>query len=274
MKTLLNLITVLVTTTGIALAGSHGNSATSHPRNGCAPTHPNFQNSFNHANHRHASTHQAHRVPGQNAAFVIVDIGQNACTVQEDTLYGQSAPMDPAGVDNYLTSLAHMNELQAQRLANENQRRNAESQLRLRKAQAELRAAEKEERMALARERNAARPRAVPSEKLVLSPSGTIAWPTFFQAENYSDYRTKVNQVLQEKALTSHVSDADRQQIAEMTDQILEELKANIQNIRPQDYVAAKSFARGLLAELQSQPSPNDRSRAGDVEAQTEPAGQ
>ena len=52
-----------------------------------------------------------------------------------------------------------------------------------------------------------------------------------------------------------------------MTDGILEGLKADIRNMQPQDYVAVKSFARSLLAELQSPPSHNYRPHAGGLYA-------
>lgn len=93
------------------------------------------------------------------------------------------------------------------------------------------------------------------------------------QKENYSDYRAKVDKVLQQKARTGQVSGADRQQIAEMTDQILEELKADVQNMRPQDYVAVKGFARQLLAELKSQSVRSDPANTGGMVADAKPAG-
>jgi hypothetical protein len=188
--------------------------------------------------------------------------------------YGQAAMADSAGRYNYLSSLADMNELQRQRLANENERQHAEDRLRLRKMQAELREVEKQKRMDLIQEQNAAGPRAAPSVNVVSPISDAIDWPTWLQNENYSHYRAQVTQLFQQKARTGQVPAADRQQIEQMTAEILAELKTDIRNIRPQDYVAVKRFARALLAELQDPPSPNDRPNAGGLMAQVKPAGE
>jgi hypothetical protein len=193
--------------------------------------------------------------------------------IRDDTLFGQPAQVDSTAGYNLLASLARMNEMEMQRLAVENQRERAENQLRLRKMKSELRDAEYQKRKALLREQNAARPHAAQPASVV-SPSGAIAWPIFLRDDNYSDYRAKVKELFQQKARTGHVSAADRQQITQTTEKILAELKDNIQNIQPQDYVAVKTFLRGLLTELRKQPSPNNRLCAGGLVVRAESVGE
>ncbi len=276
MKTLLTMLVMFAATATTALAGPHGNSVIPHPQTGHPPVPPVFQDSFNQAgsDHRQASAPQQRKRQGRKEAFLIVDDSQSATTPEEGMFCGQDSLANSAVIYNYLTWLAGMNELQVQQLALENQRQSAENQLRLRKTQVELRAAENQKRMARIREQNAARPRAVQSVNVVLSPSGAVAWPTLFQGENHSAYRARVNQLLQQRARTERVSDDDHREITQMTDRILAQLKADIQNVPPQDYVAAKSFARGLLTELRNQPSSKDRLGAGGLVAEARPAGE
>jgi hypothetical protein len=184
------------------------------------------------------------------------------------------ALVEPVGLSNYLTSLARMNDLQTERLAMENQRQNAEDQLQLRKRRAELREAENQKRVALIRQHNAARPHAARPASVVSPISGDIAWPAFLQGDEFGEYRALANQLLQQRDRTGQIAAADGRQIERMTEKILEQLKAEIQNMRPQDYVAVKGFTRGLLAELRSRPLPDDRSRAGGLMVQAKPAGE
>ena len=241
MKTLRNLVFLFTATAGTALAQTRGTSGTGWSHNGYRPVAPAFQKGFN---------------------YVVLDY---CCTAprHENGFGGQAALMDSAARFNYLASLARMNDLQVQRLAMENQRQKAEDQLQLRKMRAELREAENQRRMALIRRQNAARPRAAQPANVAAAIAGTIAWPTFLQGEEFGDYRSLVSQVLRQRERTGRPSAADSRQITQMTAEILEELQADIQNMRPQDYVAVKSFAHGLLAELRSQPSSNDGPRVG-----------
>ena len=93
------------------------------------------------------------------------------------------------------------------------------------------------------------------------------------QEEDYSAYRAQVSQLFQQKARTGQVSADGCQQIAQMTDQIQKDLKANIGNMRPQDYLNAKAFLRNLLAELKSQSVASDPANTGGMVADAKPAG-
>ena len=236
MKTLLNLVFVFAATVSTALAQTRGNTPASRPvvnasyprpawhpepyarSGGHHPTWPVFHNWFNYV--------------GPDYCY--------AAAPQDGALGGQAALADFTGSYNFLASLALMNELEMQRLTIENQRQLAEDQLRLRKMQVEFREAENQKRMALIRQQNAAGPRAVPSVKVVSLPSGDIAWPTWLQDAKYSHYRNQVEELCQQKDRTGQVSAAGRHQVEQMTEEILEALKANIRNMRSQDYMAVK----------------------------------
>ena len=92
----------------------------------------------------------------------------------------------------------------------------------------------------------------------VVSPSGAVAWPKQLQNEEFDDYRAQVSQVFEQKARTGQIPAADRRELEQLIETMVEDLKADIRKLRPQDYVAVKSFARSLLAELQTQPSHAD----------------
>ena len=248
MKTLTNMVVILLATTGTALAQSRGSSAVRHSPNGVRQIAPSCPNSSNRHN------------PSFHHVFV----------VQQGMLPGQDGPADSTG-EVCIGLLARTNELQGQEVAGENQRPQVEKQAELQKAQAERRSAENQKRLAQIRERNAARPRAVQSVKAVVSSSGAVAWPKLLQGEQFADYRAQVSQVFQQRARTGQVSADDSRQIEQMTDRTLEDLKANIGNLRPQDYVVVKGFARSLLAELQSEPAADDPTRAGTLVAQAQP---
>ena len=157
--------------------------------------------------------------------------------------------MDAAGRYNYLNSLARTNELQTQRLAQENRQQYIESQLRLRAMRSELQKAETQKRAALNRQRNANRPQPPRPVGEILT-ADAITWPKALQDEKLSPYRDRVNLALEEKARTGKVSAADSQKVQEMTADILDSLKADIRTVRPQDYLAAKRFVHNLLAEM------------------------
>ena len=239
MKTLLAIVVVFVAATNTAVAQNDWNSSARQPHYGYYPGKPVYQSwyLYDGSCYYHASTWQ------------------------ESILRGQAALLDASGRCNHLNSLARINELQVQRLDQENKSQFAESQLRLR----QIREAESRSRMALIRQQNAALPRAQPAP--ITPMPDAAAWPKLLQDDELAGYRDQVNQILCEKARTGRVPAANYQQIQQMTETILADLQADIRNVRPQDYVAVKSFARNLLADLRSPRSPDDHSGARELPA-------
>ncbi len=218
MRTLLNLIVVLAATGGTGLAQTRGNSAACRPCTGCCPAPLVFQNRFNPVGPGYPGSFTARPKPESQArpgqrANLARAAGFNS-TLRADT------SVRPKGT--------------------------------VPETRAELREAEKQQRLALIHQRNAARARPALLVDIVspVSASDGIAWPELLKGENFAGYRVRVSQVLEYKKLTGRMAVADAQQIKQMTGTILEELEADVQDIRPQDYVAVKTFARALLLEL------------------------
>jgi hypothetical protein len=65
-----------------------------------------------------------------------------------------------------------------------------------------------------------------------------------------SGYRSQVEQLVEKKSLSGGLSPQQCQQIDKMHHQLLNELKENVKDTAPMDYVAAVRFVREISAEL------------------------
>jgi hypothetical protein len=97
-----------------------------------------------------------------------------------------------------------------------------------------------------------------PSELNTLT--GQVAWPVLLKADHFTPQRTRMEELLDRWAVSRHLGAVgnfgteEHLAVREMTDHLQEELRKQVRNLPPQDYVAAKRFLRSLEYQV-TQPS-------------------
>jgi hypothetical protein len=166
---------------------------------------------------------------------------------------GAAALIEAQGRWNYLTSEAMKNVEEARRLAIENSPRRVETYFQLREINRE----------ALARERAASRSKSAagrataankPKPVLPVLPDAAahLAWPTALQGEQYAAERSVVKRIL-DRASANGIGAEDRERMAQTTQVLLAQLKGQVRETSPADYMTAKRFLERLAAEVRSQ---------------------
>jgi hypothetical protein len=84
--------------------------------------------------------------------------------------------------------------------------------------------------------------------------TGTISWPKALQGEASEAARQRLEQLAAAGRLDSPDAARDRsREIGKLTEEIKEQLKAQVRDLPPAEYVAARKFLDGLAGELRSQ---------------------
>jgi hypothetical protein len=173
----------------------------------------------------------------------------HASTWQEGMLRGQGTLMDAAARLDYLASLASLNRALCESLEMENQLRSAETQTRLRQIRDNTRKAEMQARMARIRAENLARhPSAKPAPAVV--NGNRVDFPEYLKGQQFSEYRAGIERIVTERSQSGRISAEDIPTLESMNESLVHDLRENVQDIPPKDYVAAKTFVRQLAREL------------------------
>jgi hypothetical protein len=157
--------------------------------------------------------------------------------------------MDAAGRLDYLASLARLNRAQCESLEMENQLRSAETQMRLRQIRDDTRKAEMQARMARIRAENLARHRSAKPAAAVVN-GNRVDFPEYLKRQQFSEYRAGIERIVAERSQSGRISAEDIRTLESMNESLVHDLRENVQDIPPKDYVAAKTFVRQLAAEL------------------------
>jgi hypothetical protein len=80
--------------------------------------------------------------------------------------------------------------------------------------------------------------------------TGAIAWPAIFRDDEYKEYRDALERLYGQRASAGYLTGSERGGLAQAIDAMQADLKMNIRNYVPQDYVQARSFLDGLRLEL------------------------
>ena len=89
-----------------------------------------------------------------------------------------------------------------------------------------------------------------------LSPSeldpltGVITWPLILREDTYQESRDALEQLYQQRASMGSLTGTQRGEVQQAISTLQADLKQNLRNYVPQDYVQAKKFLEGLNLEL------------------------
>jgi len=178
--------------------------------------------------------------------------GTHASTAEEGMMTGMANMMQAAGARNLMNSQALGFVEDARRKNIDNRMYGTDAYFEMRKTNREARAAEtgppptRTDLERFARQR--APQRLSPSE---LDPlTGAIAWPAIFRDDEYKEYRDALERLYGQRASAGYLTGSERGGLAQAIDAMQADLKMNIRNYVPQDYVQARSFLDGLRLEL------------------------
>jgi hypothetical protein len=170
-------------------------------------------------------------------------------TVAGSALNGMSQVISAAGEYNLSTSAAAINMTQAESNAMQNQVQAVNTFWEMRNIGKAQRAAERGPpptpeliaRMA----RSGAPSPLTPSQ---MDPvSGRLNWPDALQNPTFDAQRGEVDQMFAKRASYGGLTYADRGQVRETIESMVDGLKAQIRDIPPQQYAVSKSFLRSVL---------------------------
>ncbi len=174
--------------------------------------------------------------------------GSGGGTVAGSAMNGMASVISAKGDYNLSTSAAAVNMTQAQKNEIQNRQQWTNTYFDMRETNRKARAAEAgpnptmEQLVRLAKE-------GVPKP---LSPSqmdpvnGRIDWPTALQEDSFASQRTEVEQLFAMRAKYGGLGYADQSKVRQIIDAMFLELKSQIRQIPPPDYVASRDFLQSL----------------------------
>jgi hypothetical protein len=178
--------------------------------------------------------------------------GMHASTAEQGMMMGAAEMMQAAGARNLMNSQALGFVEDARRKNIDNRMYGTDAYFQMRKTNREARAAAAAPPPTRADLERFARSRA--PERL--SPSdldpltGAITWPSIFRDDEYKEYRDALERMYGQRASAGYLTGSERGGLTQTIDAMQADLKKNIRNYVPQDYVQAKSFLDGLRYEL------------------------
>ena len=170
--------------------------------------------------------------------------GGGGGTAAGSAMNGMASMISAAGQRNLSNSAAAINWTEAQKNEIENQQQWAATYFAMREANQKARAAKRGpnltvEEIARIAKQGAPRPLG-PSQ---LNPfNGELYWPIYLQQPIFAAQRSQVDQLFTVRANYGALSYPDQTKVHELLEVMFQHLKAQIQQIRPQDYAICRSF--------------------------------
>lgn len=178
--------------------------------------------------------------------------GSHASTAEQGAMMGMADMMQSAGSRNLMNAQAMGFVEDARRKNIDNHMYGTEAYFQMKKTNREARAAAAPPQASQADLERYARLRA-PSR---LSPSeldpltGVISWPAILREDTYKPSRDALEQLYVQRASMGALTGTERGQVQLAINALQADLKQNLRNYVPQDYVQAKAFLEGLHYEL------------------------
>ena len=172
-----------------------------------------------------------------------------ASTIAGSAMQGMSSVISAAGDARLSTSAAAINMTVAQKNAIENRQQATNAYFDMRATNRAARAAEAgpkptmEQLVRIARE-GSPRPLATSQMDPV---TGKLDWPGVLQTEAFQTERTSVDQIFAKRAVHGGLGYADQTKAREALDGMYSQLKGQIRDVPPQDYVASRGFLQSLM---------------------------
>ena len=169
-------------------------------------------------------------------------------TVAGSAMNGMANMISAKGNYNLSTSAAAINMTQARKNHIQNQQLAASTYFEMRAANRAARAAERgpsptmEQLIRIAKE-GAPRPLGPGQMDPV---NGQLNWPSALQQDSFESQRHEVDQLFVVRARYGGLGYADQMKVRETVDAMFAQLKEQIQQIPPQDYVACRSFLQSV----------------------------
>ncbi len=170
-------------------------------------------------------------------------------TAAGSALNGMASVIGAKGDYNLSTSAAAVNMTQAQRNEIQNRQQWTNTYFDMRQTNRQARAAERSPTPTmeqLARQARLDAPKSLsPGE---MDPTtGQIAWPSALQQPSFASQRTAVDHSFAARARYGGLDYAEQMKVRETIESMSDQLKEQIRQIPPQDYVACRTFLRSLL---------------------------
>ena len=178
--------------------------------------------------------------------------GMHASTAEQGAMMGMADMMQAAGSRNLMNSQALGFVEDARRKNIDNRMYGTDAYFQMRKTNREARAAEQGPRPSQEDLQRYARQRAPnrlsPSE---LDPlTGAISWPSLLREDAYAAYRGQLESLFQKRVQAGYLTGPQRAEVQQAVEGLQADLKKNLRNYAPQEYVQAKKFTEGLNYEL------------------------
>jgi hypothetical protein len=184
-------------------------------------------------------------------------VQHHASTVEEGVLRGAADLQRSAGWYNYLSSLAAINWERARAAQFDNRVKGIQTYFQVREINREARARERGPRPTQQQLFQFARDRAPKrfSAEQFEATTGELHWPAVFFDAEYATEREAIDQFMALRTFDSSGAAGEyaRDALAAVQ-QMQQTLKSHIHDMRPSDYVAAKSFLKSLAYEARLVP--------------------
>lgn len=171
-----------------------------------------------------------------------------ASTAAGSAMNGMASAISAAGDYNLATSAAAVNMTQAQHNEIQNRQEWTNTYFEMRATNRAARAAERGPKPTMEQLVRIAHDGAPsPLKTSQVDPvSGSLAWPGPLQAEGFDAQRAEVQQLFAKRASQGGLDYTEQAKARQAIQVMREELKAQIKDIPPQDYVASRDFLRSL----------------------------
>jgi hypothetical protein len=172
-------------------------------------------------------------------------------TAGESYARGFADVVRSAGQANLDNSEAAINYSEARKREIENQRLWTDTYFQMRKMNREYREAERGPRPTMedaVRYAQAGKPKRLSPSELD-AVTGGVSWPILLRDDRYSQGRAELERLFAQRAASGTIGAQDYLKIRETTDAMLEQLKGQVRDVPPSDYVAARRFLESLAYE-------------------------
>ncbi len=175
--------------------------------------------------------------------------GYHASTAAEGRARGMADVIRSQGQYNLTTSAAAVNMEEAARQNIENRAKWTDTYLEMRRTNKAYHDSLKKPRdpEAALRYAEAQKPKRLALGELGVS--GDIHWPAYFSAEKFADQRQEIEKLFAERAQQGGLPSPQEARIEEITRAMLDEIKTEIDSMRPGDYTKSKQFLVSLAYE-------------------------
>jgi hypothetical protein len=77
--------------------------------------------------------------------------------------------------------------------------------------------------------------------------TGKVNWPALLQQDSFASRRAELQQILVKQATYGSLGFSDQMKARQIIESMYEDLKSQIREVPPQDYIAASSFLRSMI---------------------------